>query len=224
MSDLSALLASFFATDHCSLKICGVTRDADALGLIDCGVTALGVNFWPLSKRFIAPDDAASWLRSSAGRILRVGVFVNAATGYMAEIYQDGLIDVVQMHGDESPDDMRLLADAGIPCIKALGIHDAGDLVSLADYASARALLLDTAAPGVYGGTGATFDWSLAVEARRLQPQMPLLLAGGITPDNARAAIAMVRPAAIDIASGAESSPGVKDFDKVRALLSCMTA
>lgn len=222
MFDQDALMASFFSRDRCSLKICGVTTAADAQGLIDCGVAALGVNFWPLSKRFIAPDEAAPWLQAAAGKILRVGVFVNAATDYMRELHQAGWIDVVQLHGDESPEEMRVLLDEGIPCIKAMGIRDRGDVAGLAEYGQATALLLDTAAPGVYGGTGATFDWSLAVEAKRLFPEMPILLAGGITPGNASAAIATVSPAAIDIASGAESAPGVKDFAKVQALLSAM--
>ncbi len=222
MPDTTPLLASFFSPQSCSLKICGVTSAADAQGLVECGVAALGVNFWPLSKRYISPDDAAPWLRAVRGSILRVGVFVNAAVDFIAELHAQGLIDVAQLHGDESPEDLQQLLERGIPCIKAIGIRDEDDLAQLASYSAANALLLDTAAPGVYGGTGATFDWSLAIEAMLRHPEMPILLAGGITPSNAAEAIAKVHPAAIDIASGAESAPGVKDFHKVKALQSAI--
>jgi phosphoribosylanthranilate isomerase len=200
------------------LKICGVTSAADAQRLVDCGVAALGVNFWPLSKRYISPDDATPWLMAVRGSILRVGVFVNASVDFITELFAQGMIDVAQLHGDESPEELRQLLDRDIPCIKAIGIRDEDDLAQLAKYSAANALLLDTAAPGVYGGTGETFDWSLAIDAMLRQPDMPILLAGGITSNNAADAIATVHPAAIDIASGAESAPGVKDFEKVQAL------
>lgn len=224
MSDPSPLLAAFFSSHRSSLKICGVTTAADAQGLVDCGVAALGVNFWPLSKRYITPDAAAPWLRAVRGSIVRVGVFVNASTDFIAEIYAQGLIDVAQLHGDESAAQIGELIEKKIPSIKAIGIRDMDDLAQLPAYQQANALLLDTAAPGVYGGTGATFDWSLAIQVHFRLPTMPILLAGGITPLNAAEAIAMVHPAAIDIASGAESAPGVKDFAKVKALQSIIAA
>lgn len=213
------LLETFFDPASCSLKICGVIRADDAQGLVDRKVHALGVNFWPLSKRFISPDDAAPWLRDVAGKILRVGVFVNARPDYIAEVFRSGIIDAAQLHGDESPGELAELQAMNIPCIKACGIRDAGDLDGLSHFAHADGLLLDTAAPGVYGGTGHAFDWSLAQQAGLLLPTVPLLLAGGITPANAAEAVSQVHPAALDVASGAEVSPGVKDFAKVDALL-----
>jgi phosphoribosylanthranilate isomerase len=185
---------------------------------VEQNIAALGVNFWPLSKRFIAHDDAAPWLKEVAGQILRVGVFVNATTDLIEDIYAQGLIDLAQLHGDESPEQLSQLLARGIPCIKALGIKDAPDVASAQDYSGALGLLLDTAAPGIYGGTGATFDWALARDVKSLLPQMPILLAGGITAENAESAVRGVQPCAIDIASGAEISPGIKDMQKVRAI------
>lgn len=201
-----------------SLKICGVTRADDARRLVELGVEALGVNFWPSSKRFIAPSDATPWLKELAGGIVRVGVFVNAGTGLPLRLFQEGLIDIAQLHGDESSADIAFLKQHGVPVIKALGVGDASDLVRAANF-HADAVLLDTPAGAAYGGTGMAFDWSLAAQFRAQFPHLPVLLAGGIVPANASQAIAQVRPAALDVASGAELSPGVKDFDKVRGLL-----
>lgn len=218
-----SLMEEFFAADVVSLKICGVTTAADARRLVECGVTALGVNFWPLSKRFISPDDAAAWLHEVKGQIVRVGVFVNAQNDFIEELVRQDLIDVVQLHGDESAAQMQALQARGIPCVRAYGVKSSEDLLGLAEFAQADALLLDTAAPGVYGGTGEVFDWSLVQQVREAFPQMPIFLAGGITPLNAEEAARVVRPAALDVASGAEISPGVKDFQKVVDLQRCVS-
>jgi phosphoribosylanthranilate isomerase len=186
------------------------------------GVDALGANFWPKSKRYLAPK-LAGFLRDLEGRILRVGVFVNAGPDLPRQLFDDGLIDVIQLHGDETPADARPFAEAGIPFLKALGVRGVEDIESARDF-HASGILLDAHAPGVYGGTGQTIDWSLARTFVEQHPDLPLILAGGITADNAAAAIEAVRPAALDIASGAESSPGVKDFHKVAALLAACRA
>ncbi len=212
----------FFSPAPTSLNICGVTTAADAEQLAELGVDALGANFWPQSKRFLAAERA-EFLRELAGRILRVGVFVNAGPDLPRRLFDEGLIDVVQLHGDEQPDDARFLVEAGIPFLKALGVRGPDDLRRARDFGAAG-ILLDTHAPGVYGGTGRTIDWDLAREFTVQHPDLPLILAGGITADNAAAAIDAVRPAALDIASGAESSPGVKDFAKVAALLAACRA
>jgi phosphoribosylanthranilate isomerase len=211
------VLARFLDPSVTSLKICGVTRNADAERLAGLGVDALGVNFWPGSKRHLEPDSAA-WLAGLAGRILRVGVFVNADAGLPLRLVRAGLLDLVQLHGDETPADAEPLRAAGVPFLKAIGVGRASDLERAADF-HAAGILVDAHAPGVYGGTGRAIDWRLAAQFRAGHPGLPLVLAGGITPDNAAAAIAAVRPAAVDIASGAESSPGLKDFAKVEALL-----
>ena len=213
---------AFLSPAATSLKICGVTLAADAERLADMGVDALGANFWPQSKRYLAPERA-DFLRSLAGRILRVGVFVNAGHELPLRLVAEGLIDVVQLHGDETPEDARPFIAAGIPVLKALGVRGPDDLARARDFGAAG-ILLDAHAPGVYGGTGQTIDWNLARSFIAANPDLPLILAGGITAENAAAAIAAVRPAALDIASGAESSPGVKDFAKVAALLAACRA
>lgn len=201
-----------------SLKICGVTRADDARRLIELGVEALGANFWPQSKRYIDPQAAAPWLKEAAGKIVRVGVFVNAGTALPLQLFNDGLIDIAQLHGDETPEEVAALKEHGVPVIKALGVHDEQDLERAAAFGAA-AVLLDTPAGAAYGGTGKAFDWSLAARFRERFPNIPVLLAGGIVPTNAAAALSAVHPAALDVASGAELSPGVKDFEKVEALL-----
>ena len=214
--------ARFLSPARTSLKICGVTTRTDAENLAGLGVDALGANFWPKSKRYLAPE-LAGFLRDLEGRILRVGVFVNAGPDLPRQLFDDGLIDVIQLHGDETPADARLFAEAGIPFLKALGVRGVEDLAAARDF-HASGLLLDAHAPGVYGGTGQTIDWTLARTFVEQHPDLPLILAGGITADNAAAAIEAVRPAALDIASGAESRPGVKDFEKVAALLAACRA
>lgn len=211
---------TFFDPSVVSLKICGVTRREDAERLVEMNVSALGVNFWPRSKRYLAPAEAG-WLGLLAGRILRVGVFVNENPELPLRLLHDGLIDLVQLHGDESPEDAAVFRSAGAPLIKAIGVKSIADLDRAADYGAA-AVLLDAHAPGVYGGTGETFDWAAAVEFMNHHQEIPVILAGGIVPENAARAAATVRPAALDVASGAEISPGVKDFEKVAALLAAI--
>jgi len=211
------VLERFLDPARPSLKICGVTRPDDATRLAALGIHALGVNFWPRSKRHVAPEDAG-WLAPLAGRILRVGVFVNAPSSLPLRLVSEGLLDLVQLHGDESPADAAPFLAAGVPFIKAIGAKSGADLAHAPDFRAA-AILLDAHAPGLYGGTGARADWSLATDFMRRHPDIPLVLAGGIAPDNAAAALAAVRPAALDIASGAESSPGIKDFSKIEALV-----
>jgi phosphoribosylanthranilate isomerase len=214
------LLESFLDPSTVSLKICGVTTRADAGQLAALGVDALGVNFWPMSKRYL-PPDRADWLRDLAGEILRVGVFVNEAGDLPVRLFNDGWIDAVQLHGDETPDDTARFRDAGIPFIKAIGVKTLADLEHAADF-GASAILLDAHAPGIYGGTGEVFDWEVASDFRRQHAGLPVILAGGIVPENAALAAMSVQPAALDIASGAELSPGVKDFQKVAAFLSAL--
>ena len=200
-----------------SLKICGVTTRADALELARLGVPALGVNFWEPSKRHCPPETARTFLPELAGKILRVGVFVNNSRPLASTLYNEGLLDVIQLHGDESPADMAFFLSEKIPTIRALPAGP--NLATRLGTPLPDALLLDTPAGKNYGGTGQTFDWSQAIAAETQFPNLPLLLAGGLTPENAAQALQSVHPTGLDIASGAERSPGRKDFDKVRKLI-----
>jgi phosphoribosylanthranilate isomerase len=216
------MLARFLDPARPSLKVCGVTRADDARELARLDIEALGVNFWPKSKRYVAPAEAG-WLKELAGKILRVGVFVNPDLDDALQLVRDGLLDAIQLHGDESPEFARPLAEQGVPFLKAIGVKTAADLERAGDYGAAG-VLLDAHAPGVYGGTGETFDWSVASAFREAHPSLPVILAGGIVPKNAADALRAVRPAALDVASGSESAPGIKDFAKVAALLAAVRA
>jgi phosphoribosylanthranilate isomerase len=214
------LLERFLDPTTVSLKICGVTTRADAEKLVTMEVDALGVNFWPKSKRYLAAGDAL-WLRELDGQILRVGVFVNEPPELPLRLVREGYIDVVQLHGDETPEDAAAFRGEEVPFIKAIGVKTLADLDRATDYGAA-AVLLDAHAPGVYGGTGEVFDWEVASDFRRRHPLLPVILAGGIVPGNAGLAAMSVQPAALDIASGAEISPGIKDFEKVAAFLTAL--
>ena len=212
---------SLFDASKTSLKICGVTQIEDARQLIELGVDALGVNFWQHSKRYLKPEDAEAMLRACEGKIIRVGVFVNADAALPRRLLRDKLIDVAQFHGDETAEYCASFAMDSLPFIKAIGVKNKDSLENIGDY-RASAILLDTPAPGTYGGTGETFDWNHARDFIASHPDIPVLLAGGITPENAPEAITQVHPAALDIASGAELSPGIKDFDKVKTLMAAL--
>ncbi len=214
------LLHRFLDPSVVSLKICGVTLQHEALDLVKLKVDALGFNFWPQSKRHLPEPDAA-WLKDLEGEILRVGVFVNQPLDFAIRLFHESMIDIVQLHGDETPLMARTLRAAEVPFIKALGVSAKVDFGHAADFGAA-AILLDTHAPGIYGGTGEIFDWNVAQDFANAHPALPLILAGGITPENAAHAAAAVHPVALDIASGAEISPGIKDYKKVSALLAAL--
>ena len=203
----------FFDSPFIQLKVCGVTQASDAEALADLGIHALGVNFWPQSKRFIVPEKASSWLLALKGRIVRVGVFVNEEPKRVQELLEADMIDIAQFHGDESALYCQAFATQALPFIKAFGVKDAHSLRKIPDYHT-DAVLLDAPAPHhSYGGTGSVFDWDLADLFTRRHKNLNILLAGGITVDNIQQAATLVRPAWIDVASGSELSPGKKDLE-----------
>jgi phosphoribosylanthranilate isomerase len=185
------------------VKICGVTRLEDALAAARLGADAVGFNFWPRSKRFLPPPAAAAIVARLPPSVATFGVFVDPSRAELEEALALSGVGVAQLHGDEAPE---LCLGLAVPVVKAIRVREGRDLARLASY-EVRAFLLDAPSAG-YGGSGETFDWGLAAEAAR---ELPVLLAGGLTPDNVADAVRAVRPLGVDVASGVESSPGVKD-------------
>ena len=202
------------------VKICGLKTLEEARAALEAGADLLGFNFYPSSPRYIPPAACAKLvaaLRAESCAARLVGVFVNASPDEITAILDGCDLDLAQLSGDESPETLNAL---GGRAYKALRPADASALaLSLRQYppaAAAPAWLVDAYRPGEYGGTGQSADWSLA---RQLARQAPILLAGGLTPDNVAAAVRQVRPWGVDVASGVESAPGVKDPALVRAFI-----
>jgi phosphoribosylanthranilate isomerase len=198
------------------VKICGLTRAEDAQAAHDLGAWALGFIFYPKSKRFITAD-AAKRIIAALPAARSVGVFVNQTDEAISIATQAGLKGI-QLHGDETPDDLRRLRAAftGI-VIKALRPKNEAGLQAIADYKGlADYILLDAAIGNEYGGTGHTGDWSLAQKAAVFG--IPVIVAGGLGPDNIAEARAQTNPYALDLSSGVEASPGIKDPAKLQAL------
>lgn len=195
------------------VKICGLTRLVDAQTAVAAGADALGFVFWEQSPRWLSTAQAAEIIRHLPAQVQKVGVFVNAPPEAVRRAIGDCGLDVLQFHGDESPDYCRQF---GRRVMKAFRIRDAESLRALPDYHT-DAWLLDAFVPGRPGGGGATFNWNLAVEAQKFG--RPLFLAGGLTPGNVAGAVRQVRPYGVDVSSGVESVPGQKDPEKVRAFI-----
>lgn len=198
------------------VKICGITNLPDALQAVEAGADLLGFNFYPGSPRYVQPENCAAivkLMRQEGMHAVTVGVFVNAGTDEIrAQLDRCGL-DLAQLHGDETPETLSALGERAF---KALRPADAGTLEGAVAAFPRRtappAFLVDAYRPGQYGGTGETADWDLA---RSLARRFPLLLAGGLTPENVAPAVAQVRPWGVDVASGVEASPGRKDPRRV---------
>jgi phosphoribosylanthranilate isomerase len=196
------------------VKICGITRVEDALRAAALGADAIGLNFWPGSRRCVSAERGAEIARALPAGVRAVGVFVNQPREEILAIARAAGLHAVQLHGDETPGDC---AGWPLPVWKALRIASPLGLASLAGF-RVEAFVVDSGGPGsgAWGGTGATCDWSLAREAAA---RAPTWLAGGLSPANVREAIRAVRPLGVDVASGVESSPGVKDPEKLEAFL-----
>lgn len=196
------------------VKICGITRVEDAKLAVSLGATAIGFIFWPASPRAIAPVQARSIVDALPPSVTTVGVFVNASRDEIETAADAANVSAVQLHGDETPDLARSLSRGVIKAV-ALG-EDAEQLVN--DWAGTL-VLLDADDPARRGGTGRVIDWDRAASIARTRD---VILAGGLGPANVVDVVTRVRPAGIDVSSGVESSPGVKDHEKLRALFEAL--
>ena len=198
-------------------KICGVTHPEDATLAVELGADALGLNFYPGSSRCLQMSRDGGWLRALSGHVSRVGVMVNATHDDIRRLLGEGIVEAVQLHGDEDAAFCQVLRSEGIPFIKAIRVRDESAVLGAEHFGTAD-LLIDAYHPGAYGGTGLAVDWTLA--ARFAARHKGTILAGGLRPENVAAAVRAVRPHAVDVASGVEATPSSrpprKDAGKLR--------
>lgn len=195
--------------DRLFVKICGVTNADDATYALKSGADAIGFNFYPSSKRFIVPEKAREISEELDISILRVGVFVNPARDYVDATIRQVALNAIQFSGNETPDDV---SGYQLKVFKAIHITGVESLAAMKLY-GVDAFLLDTHRDGDFGGTGETFDWDVARKAKQFGK---VILAGGLTPENVSAAVRLVRPYGVDVSSGVEARPGIKDHKKIR--------
>ena len=198
------------------VKICGITNGDDAQVAVAAGADALGFVMYRKSPRWVEPSVARSIIAGLPPFVLPVGVFVNEDVAAVRTLMDECGFALAQLHGDETAAYCQQL---GRPVLKALRVKDRGSFLALAEYqgrASVRGFLIDAFSDHAYGGTGHTVDWTLAAEAAR---SVPILLAGGLTPENVAEAVRLVRPYGVDVSSGVEERPGKKDQEKVKAFI-----
>lgn len=203
------------------VKICGVTTLDDAIAVARAGADLIGLNFWPRSKRVVSVDrarDLAVRARAAAPEIGVVGLFVDADPDQIAAVVAAVGLDIIQLHGDETEADcIKVIARTGLPVWKAVPVSGPADIADLWRW-PVSAVLLDAPSAG-RGGSGKTIDWGLAAEAAL---GGRVVLAGGLDPDNVATAVRTVRPWAVDVASGVELEPGLKDLARVAAFVAAV--
>jgi phosphoribosylanthranilate isomerase len=204
------------------IKICGIKTIQDALAALDAGADLLGFNFYPKSPRYIDVGTCRSIMSAMRryAQINYVGVFVNASAAEIRATMETCGLNLAQLHGDETLDMLQCLDGKAFKAVR-LSADSVTDSRTITDFAASRrgmmpVLLVDAAVKGAYGGTGVTADWSGAAE---LAKQYSILLAGGLTPENVARAVEQVKPWGVDVASGVESAPGVKDANKMKAFV-----
>lgn len=197
------------------VKFCGITNKQDALNAAALGVDALGFIFYRNSPRYVSPDVVEEISMLLPPFVMMIGVFVNQEKEEIEAIAKQCRLDLIQLHGDESP---AMCLDLPYRVVKAIRVGEPDDLDLIPAYQGvASGLLLDTKKSGAYGGTGRTFDWGLALKAKEYD--IPLILSGGISVENVSRAMSLVNPYAIDLSSGVEREPGLKDYQKMQDLM-----
>jgi len=195
------------------VKICGITRVQDGLDAVRFGAHAIGLVFYAPSPRAVTPDQARAIVDALPPFVTAVGLFVNADAEAVRATLATVPLQLLQFHGDETPE---YCAALGVPYLKAIRVRPGVDLLQYAQqFHGARGLLLDAYVQGARGGTGATFDWTLIPNSLPL----PVVLSGGLDADNVGAAVRAVRPWAVDVSSGVESAKGIKDAAKIEAFM-----
>ncbi|MGA9408386.1 MAG: phosphoribosylanthranilate isomerase [Bacteroidota bacterium] len=194
------------------VKICGVTTLDDALYAAELGADAIGFNFYQLSKRYISPDHAAEIVNSLPADIMRVGVFVNPEREFVNAILQSNILNTLQFSGEETPD---TISGYRLPVIKAIHVANAESIREMKLF-NVDSFLLDTFRNEDFGGTGKTFDWDIAVRAKQFGN---VIVAGGLTPENIADAVRKVKPHGVDVSSGVEIRPGIKDHKKIKEFI-----
>jgi phosphoribosylanthranilate isomerase len=200
------------------VKICGITSVADGVAAAEAGADMIGLMFYERSPRHITLATAAEISRALSPFIVKVGVFVNPDEDTVMRAIGDCGVSLLQFHGEETPE---FCTQFGAMSMKAFRVRDAASLLALPNYPT-DAYLLDAYSPDAHGGTGAKFNWDLAIEAK--QHGKPIFLAGGLTPENVGEAVRKVQPFGVDVSSGVESAPGQKDHAKVRAFIQAAKA
>jgi phosphoribosylanthranilate isomerase len=199
------------------VKICGITRQEDALLAAELGAWAVGFVFWPGSPRYIDPRAARAIVHALPSTIRTVGVFVNQPAGHVRMVTEEAGITTVQLHGHEP---VAFAQGLGLPVFKAVPVRGGFDPSTLDAIPSGITVLLDAFDPTTHGGTGRTIDWTTAAEAAT---RRPIVLAGGLNAGNIVQAIQQVRPRAVDLSSGVERSPGIKEHGKLRELFAALS-
>jgi phosphoribosylanthranilate isomerase len=198
------------------VKICGITSFEDARAAIEFGADALGFIFFSGSPRHMTPEAAVKIVRQIPPFVAKVGVFVDSDVNAVLTVARSTGMDTVQLHGNESAAACDEIAATGLKVIKAFRVKDGSSLDEMANY-RVNAFLLDSYVPGQLGGTGAKFNWDLAIQAKRFGT--PIILAGGLDPQNVSDAVSKVTPYGVDVSSGVEASAGKKDLEKVRQFI-----
>lgn len=205
------------------VKICGLTTPEDAAAAIEFGADALGFNFFPGSRRYLPIESSREWIAALPAGVAKVAVLVNPTWAEAMAVAELPGIAALQLHGAETPDFCRKLTEQGIQFAKALPVTTPDSLRDLPSF-STRMLVLDSGRAGEFGGSGRTFAWEIAREFVQANPDLRVILAGGLTPENVAEAVATVRPFGVDVTSGVESSAGRKDQGRLRAFIAAARA